>query len=179
MKALKPYLEEFEDISQENFTFQPITLQFKDPLHRYQSTRKAPTPYQPPRCPQWLHEVNFRSNTPGPPTEAETHNQSAQQGKPKLRRLMDIKIDITGLPKGYRWQIDQERQRQIKDGKAGINPKPHRSGDEERREQKNHPQRKNSQQPKHATPPKRPMMGIYKVIYKDKPPEDTNYHEWP
>jgi len=142
MKALKPYLEEFEDISQENFTFQPITLQFKDPLHRYQSTRKAPTPYQPPRCPQWLHEVNFRNNTPGSPTESTENNRSTQQGKPKLRRLMDIKIDITGLPRGYLWQIDQERQRRIKNEKSDINPEPQRSGDVEQRD------------PKNITPPK-------------------------
>ena len=45
MKALKPYLEEFKDISQKNFTFLPITLQIKDPLHRYQSTHPIPTPY--------------------------------------------------------------------------------------------------------------------------------------
>ena len=30
-KALNPYLEVFEDIGQENFTFLPITLQIKDP----------------------------------------------------------------------------------------------------------------------------------------------------
>ena len=151
----------------------------KDPLHKFQSTRPAPTPYQPPRCPQWLHEVNFRDNTPRLSTKVETHSQPTQQGKPKLRRLMDIKLDITGLPKGYRWQIDQERQRRIENEKTDINPKPRRSGDEERKEQKNHPQWKNSQQPQHATPPKRPMMGIYKVIYKDKPPDEVDRHEWP
>ena len=189
-RALKPYLEEFKDLDQENFTFQPITLQIKDPLHKYQSTRPIPTPYRPPRCPQWLHEVNFRDDTPRPPAR---DDQSTQRGKIKPRRLMDIKIDITGLPRGYRWQIDQERRRRIEDGKTGINPnrrppmsfaqKPNggiRSVVEERRQQKNHTQRESdNQQPKHAAPPKRPMMGIYKVIYKDKPPDDTDHHDWP
>ena len=175
MKALEPYLEEFGDISQENFTFQPITLQFKDPLHRYQSTRKAPTPYLPPRCPQWLHEVNFKDNTPRSPTE---NNRSTQQGKPKLRRLMDIKLDVTNLPRGYLWQIDQERQRRIKNEKSDINPEPQRSENEEQKKPKNHPQRKDNQQPKNTTP-KRPMMGIHKIIYKDKPPDEVDRHEWP
>ena len=92
---------------------------------------------------------------------------------------MDIKIDITGLPKGYLWQIDQERQRRIKNEKPDINPEPHRSGDGERREPQSHPKRKDSQPPKNTMQPKRPMMGIYKVIYKDKPPDEIDPHEWP
>ena len=29
-------------------------------------------------------------------------------------------------------------------------------------------------------PPKRPMTGIHKVvIYKDKPPDEVDHHEWP
>ena len=173
MKALEPYLEGFGDISQKNFTFQPVTLQFKDPLQRYQSTRKAPTPYQPPRCPQWLHEVNFR-------TSDTTYNQQTQKERPRLQRLMDVKVDITTLPKGYLWQIDQRRQQRIKNEKPDINPEPRQSGNGERKEPQSHPQRKDSQQPKNTMLPKRPMTGIYKVTnYKDKPPDEHNRHEWP
>ena len=169
MKALEPYLEGFGDISQKNFTFQPVTLQFKDPLHRYQSTRKAPTPYQPPRCPQWLHEVNFRtSDTP--------YSQQTREGKPRLQRLMDVKVDIATLPKGYLWQIDQRRQQMIKNEKQ----EPERGENEKREESQNHPQRKDSQRPENTVLPRRPMMGIYRVTnYKDKPPDEHNLHEWP
>ena len=162
MKALEPYLEGFGDISQKNFNFQPIPLQLKDPLHRYQSTRKAPTPYQPPRCPQWLHEVNFRtSDTP--------YSRQTQKEKPRLQGLMDIKVDIATLPKGYLWQIDQRRQQRNK--KPDIGPEPRQGKNEERTD---------SQQPKNTVLPKRPMMGICKVTnYKDKPPDEHNRHEWP
>ena len=179
MKALKPYLKEFKDLGQKNFTFLPIALQIKDPLHKYQSIRPIPTWHQPFRCPQWPHEANFRNNTPGSPTRDETRYQPEQRGKTKLKRLMDIKIDISGLPRGYRWQIDQERRRQIEERKTSTTPEPHRSGDEERKQPKNHSQRGHNQQLKQAVPPKQPMMGIYKVIYKDKPPDDNNYHGWP
>ena len=169
MKALEPYLKEFRDISQKNFNFQPVTLQFKDPLHRYQSTRKAPTPYQPPRCPQWLHEVNFRtSDTP--------YSQQTREGKPRLQRLMDVKVDIATLPKGYLWQIDQRRQQMIKNEKQ----EPERGENEKREEPQSHPQRKDSQRPENTVLPRRPMMGIYRVTnYKDKPPDEHNLHEWP
>ena len=161
---LEPYLEEFWGIGQKNFNFQPITLQFKDPLHKYQSTRKIPTPYKPPRCPQWLHEVNFRaSDTPYP--------RQTQKEKPKLQGLMDVTIDITTLPRGYLWQIDQKRQRRIKSERPVINPEPRRS---------EHRERKDSQQPKNTMLPKRPMTGIYKVMnYKEKPPDKDDRHDWP
>ena len=178
MRALEPYIEEFGDISQENFTFQPVTLKFKDPLNKFQSTRKAPTPYQPPRCPQWLHEVNFKDNTPRSPTESTGNNRSTQQEKPKLRRLMDIKLDVTNLTRGYLWQIDQERQRRIKKEESDINPEPQRSENVEKEKPKNYPQRKGNQQPENTTP-RRPMMGIHKVTYKDKPPDEVDRHEWP
>ena len=173
MKTLEPYLEGFGDISQKNFTFQPVTLQFKDPLQKYQSTRKVPTPYQPPRCPQWLHEVNFRaSDTP--------YSRQIQEGKPRLQRLMDVKVDIATLPKGYLWQIDQRRQQKIKNEKQDINPEPQRSGNEERGETQSHPRREDSQQPEITTMPRRPMTGIYKVAnYKDKPPDEHDRLEWP
>ena len=173
MKTLEPYLEGFGDISQKNFTFQPVTLQFKDPLQKYQSTRKAPTPYQPPRCPQWLHEVNFRaSDTP--------YSRQIQEGKPRLQRLMDVKVEIATLPKGYLWQIDQRGQQKIKNEKQDINPEPRRNEDEERKKPQSHPQRKDSQQPENTTVPRRPMTGIYKVTnYKDKPPDEHNRNEWP
>ena len=84
---------------------------------------------------------------------------------------MDVKIDITTLPKGYLWQIDQRRQRRIKSKKPDISPEPRQNG---------HKERKDGQQPKNTTLPKRPMTGTYKVMnYKDKPPDEHNRHEWP
>ena len=104
-KALNPYLERFRDIGQDNFTFLPITLQINDPLQKYQSTRPIPTPYRQIQCPQWLHEVDFKDNSHGIPRENGTHRQPTQQGETKLRRLMDLKLDITKLPRGYLWQL--------------------------------------------------------------------------
>ena len=51
--------------------------------------------------------------------------------RPRLQRLMDVKVEIATLPKGYLWQIDQRRQQKIKNEKQDTNPEPQRNEDEE------------------------------------------------
>ena len=176
-KALDPHIKDLKHVNQENFTFLPITLQINDPLHKYQSTRPAPTRRPTPRCPQWLHQIAFEDNTPRPPNEDNIH-----QGKTKPRRLMDIKIDITNLPRGYRWQIDRARQHQLEIRGTSSDPESYRHGTKKGEKLENSSRRDNnrSPKPKRAIPPKRPMMGIHEVIiYKDKPPDEADRHEWP
>ena len=182
-RALNPYLEEFRDIGQDNFNFSPVALQIKDPLQKYQSTQPFPTPHRPAiQCPQWLCEVNFKDNTryDGALRRGGTHRQPTQQGETKPRRLMDIKLDITNLPRGYRWQLDQEKQRQFKNITINATPKFDRSDDKEQKMPINYPQRDDQQQSKYAASNKQPMRGSHNVInYKDKPPDEQNRHEWP
>ena len=170
-RALNPYIEEFRDISQDNFTFKPVKLQIKDPLQKYQSTRPIPTPHRPGRCPQWLHEVDFKDNTP---------RQPKQQGEVKPRRLMDIKLDVSKLPRGYLWQLDQEKRRQFKATTTKTMPEFNRNDDGSQKPPTNHSQRNDRRQSKYATSNKRPMRGVHNVMnYKDKPPDEHNRYEWP
>ena len=97
---------------------------------------------------------------------------------------MDIKIDSTNLPRGYRWQIDRARQQQLENRGTSSDPKSYRHGTKKGEKLENSSRRDSNQspKPKRAIPPgpKRPMMGIHEVIiHKDKPPDEADRHEWP
>ena len=170
-RDLNPYIEEYRDISQDNFNFKPVKLQIKDPLQKYQSTRPIPTPtHRSNRCPQWLHEVDFKDNTP---------RQPKQQGEVKPRRLMDIKLDISKLPQGYLWQLDQKR-RQSKAAATKTTPEFNRDDDGGQKPPTSLLQGNDRWQSKYTTSNKRPMRGVHNVMnYKDEPPDEHNRYEWP
>ena len=170
-RDLNSYIKEYKDISQDNFNFKPVKLQIKDPLQKYQSTRPIPTPtHRSNRCPQWLHEVDFKDNTP---------RQPRQQGEVKPRRLMDIKLDISKLPQGYLWQLDQKR-RQSKAATTKTTLEFNRDDDEGQKPPTGLSQGNNRWQSKYTTSNKRPMRGVHNVMnYKDKPPDEHNRYEWP
>ena len=104
---LSPHIRHLENITEENFTFQPIELPIKDPLRKYQCIRSIPGHRSTSRAtPRWLHQITCGDNT-----IQSTQGNVTNRRDINFKRPMKIEIDNRIPPRKTPWQIEYAIQR--------------------------------------------------------------------